>query len=92
MTALSQAEMPSMVALSPIRHLGALLEVVSKTKAPAMVVHTHAILVLEDLRHHVGSDSFALPFGFPVKTTHERCGPFSLVALSQTYHTKCVVR
>ena len=27
-----------------------------------------------------------------VKTTHERCGPFSLVALSQTYHTKCVVK
>ena len=64
MTALPQAEMPPMVALSPIRHLGALLEVVSKTKAPAMVVHAHAILVLEDLRHHVGPDSFALPFCF----------------------------
>ena len=29
-----------------------------------MVIYTHAILVLEGLRHHVGSDTFALPFGF----------------------------
>ena len=64
MTALPQAEMPSMVALGSIWHLGALLEVVSETESPAMVIYTHAILVLENLWHHVGSDTFALPFGF----------------------------
>ena len=53
-----------MVALSSICHLRTLLEVVSEAESPAMVIHTHAILVLEGLRHHVGSDPFALPFDF----------------------------
>ena len=64
MTSFPQAEMPSVIALGSIWHLGTLLEVVSKAKSPAMVIHAHTILVLECLRHHVGSHTFALPFGF----------------------------
>ena len=48
----------------------------------------------DDVIHEAGAKDEAngwcsAPF---VKTTHERCGPFSLVALSQTHHTKCVVK
>ena len=44
--------------------IGRHLKLASKAQSPAMMINAHAILVLEDLRHHVGPAAFALPFGF----------------------------
>ena len=61
MTAFPQAEVPSMIALGSIGYLRALLEVVAEAKAPAMMVHTHAILVLKTF----GTMLVRTPLPFP---------------------------
>lgn len=63
---LPEAQMPAVVALGSISHLGPFHQVVSKAKASTMVVHANAILVLEDLRHHVGSGSLSFALAFLV--------------------------